>query len=189
VFLTKQEFNKEGLLINKNNLSVGFNLPRIIPNKMSRFIGREEINDANSNKFRYNMDEYGNNTCANSNVMRIEKFPEERKKNPYQKNKKSPSSVALNPFTYNFNKELGRVSNNFGKNSSMKYFANNPKTEYYFERSPSYKIYKNFKVLADKDMIKPRLLPLKVYRETSYEKLSGSFFDLHKSKHNQLKMY
>lgn len=191
--------NKNNLFLTKNdkdhsefNYRRDFDLPRILP------ILNKQDYDSNVNQVNYSEEETSminkiladkltnvkindyNNNRSNSNVMRIDKYPEPRNKNLYSKKKRN-DKVTMFPFSQNLNKELARVSNIFGRESSMKYFAPNPKTEYYFERSPNVKIYKNFKVLADKNIIKPKLLPLKIYRETSYEKLSGSFFDLHKN--------
>ena len=189
--------NKNGLFVTKHekenalNYKKEFDLPRILPINSKQDYNpvinqnnytEEEtimINKILADKLTKNkLNEFNNK--SNSNVVRIEKFPELRKKNLYSKNR-NKDKLSLFPFNYNLNKELGRISNIFGKESSMKYFSENPKTEYYFNRSPNYKIYKNFKVIADKKLIKPRLLPLKVLRETSYDKLSGSFFNLHKN--------
>jgi len=144
---------------------------------------QSRVNKIYSNRLPYNrINEYYNQSPTN-NIVKIDKYPEIKvKKNPFVKKKAEKQKVSLYPFTLTYNKQLGRISNNFGKESSLKYFAQNPKTEYYFKKSPNYNIYKYFKVISDKNIIKPKLLPLKVYRESSYEKLSGSFFDLHKEK-------
>jgi hypothetical protein len=189
LFLTKNEQNNETQTIQRH-YNPKFELPRILPNNVERkqFMNMNEenqsrVNKIYSNRLPYNrINEYYNQSPTN-NIVKIDKYPEIKvKKNPFVKKKAEKQKVSLYPFTLTYNKQLGRISNNFGKESSLKYFAQNPKTEYYFKKSPNYNIYKYFKVISDKNIIKPKLLPLKVYRESSYEKLSGSFFDLHKDK-------
>lgn len=82
-------------------------------------------------------------------------------------------------FAKSLNSELGRVSNNFGKIESVNQLGENATTQFFFDNTNEYLVYKMLK-MREEDK-KQKLLPLIVTKDPSIDKLSDGFYKLNRN--------
>jgi len=105
----------------------------------------------------------------------------------YRKKRKYPELVYnnINSFNTQFNKELGRINNNYGKVKSRGRFVNNPILSKYMEIIPVYDIYKDLKAIENRyidSKFKFKLLPLVNTRLRKLDKLADRVYKQQKLK-------
>lgn len=105
----------------------------------------------------------------------------------YRKKRKYPELVynKINSFNTHFNKELGRINNNYGKVKSKGRFVNNPILKKYMEIIPVYDIYKDLKAIENRyidSKFKFKLLPLVNTRLRKLDKLADRVYNQQKLK-------
>ena len=105
----------------------------------------------------------------------------------YRKKRKYPELVynKINSFNTHFNKELGRINNNYGKVKSKGRFVNNPILKKYMEIIPVYDIYKDLKAIENRyidSKFKFKLLPLVNTRLRKLDKLADRVYKQQKLK-------
>ena len=99
----------------------------------------------------------------------------------YIKKVKNPNLVynKLPNFSETFNKDLGLINNNYGKQASRTRFSENPLLKKYMEMIPIYDIYKDLKQIENRyvgSKYKFKLLPLYNKRITNLDKLADRFY-------------
>ena len=99
----------------------------------------------------------------------------------YKKKIKNPNLVynKLNSFDEEFNKDLGLISNNYGKVKSRVRFTKNPLLKQYMNMIPIYDIYKDIKSIENRyinSKYKYKLLPLVNNKLRSLDKLADKFY-------------
>ncbi len=101
----------------------------------------------------------------------------------YKKKIKNPNLVynKLNSFDEEFNKDLGLISNNYGKVKSRVRFTKNPLLKQYMDMIPIYDIYKDIKSIENRyinSKYKYKLLPLVNNKLRSLDKLADKFYKM-----------
>ena len=101
----------------------------------------------------------------------------------YKKKIKNPNLVynKLNSFDEEFNKDLGLISNNYGKVKSRVRFTKNPLLKQYMNMIPIYDIYKDIKSIENRyinSKYKYKLLPLVNNKLRSLDKLGDKFYKM-----------
>ena len=99
----------------------------------------------------------------------------------YKKKIKNPNLVynKLNSFDEEFNKDLGLISNNYGKIKSRVRFTKNPLLKQYMNMIPIYDIYKDIKSIENRyinSKYKYKLLHLVNNKLRSLDKLADKFY-------------
>jgi hypothetical protein len=94
---------------------------------------------------------------------------------PKKYNKKS-LPIKMTSMAKTLNDHLSKFDQKYGKDEIAKRYRENPKTSYFFDKSQYY-AYRVSKINDNKDLIKPKLQPLKVSKERGIEKLANSIFN------------
>lgn len=93
-----------------------------------------------------------------------------------KKYEKKTLPIKMTSMAKTLNDHLSKLDQKYGKDEIAKRYRDNPKTSYFFDKSQYY-AYRVSKINDNKDLIKPKLQPLKVRRERGIEKLASSIFN------------
>ena len=112
---------------------------------------------------------------------------EEKKYFNYRKKISFPKQEynKISNFSEKFNRDLGKISNNYDKSISRTRFTENPFLKQYMEIIPIYDIYKDLKEIENRYIgtkYKFKLLPLYNKRITHLDKLADKFYNTQYSK-------
>ena len=108
----------------------------------------------------------------------IRSFPnitKERTRNNYEADQ---NEACFDKFSVNFNKELGRISYSYGKESTVNKFSENKKSIHYYNDTNDYYAYKLKVIKSDKC----KLLPLHITKAKPFERLSKKIFEMSRDK-------
>ena len=117
-----------------------------------------------------------------------EKLAEEKKKREeeekyfnYRKKIFKPDLIynKLNDFSEKFNKDLGKINNNYGNNMSRTRFTENPLMKKYMNIIPVYETYKDLKQIENRyigSKFKFKLLPLYNKKLSNIDRLADRFY-------------
>jgi hypothetical protein len=188
LFLTKAEIYQK-IVPNKQILpeirhtkyhSIDFNtLGKADPNKNTHNCHFYE--NKNNLEIKCNQQILLRNTNKDSKEGQISpKYEIRTKKVNYIKHEKNTFSVKITNLTKSLNKELGRISHNYGKIQNLKRFTANPKTQFYYDNH-NYLAYRTAKVVEDKDQFRPKWKNLMIEKDCGKERMAHSIFNLKKS--------
>ena len=112
---------------------------------------------------------------------------EEKKYFDYRKKISFPEQEynKIGNFSEKFNRDLGKISNNYDKSVSRTRFTENPLLKKYMEIIPIYDIYKDLKEIENRSIgtkYKFKLLPLYNKRITNLDRLADKFYKTQYSK-------
>jgi len=93
-----------------------------------------------------------------------------------KKYEKKTLPIKMTSMAKTLNDHLSKLDQKYAKDEIAKRYRDNPKTSYFFDKSQYY-AYRVSKINDNKDLIKPKLQPLKVRRERGIEKLASSIFN------------
>ena len=195
------DINKKSQTVrNKKNNKI--NKDFFITNKYNKITEiNENIIKKNKTNFKNNLyfENYGKFKFTKPGILypkRLKKFElpsyegnnkEEKKYFDYRKKISFPEQEynKISNFDEKFNKDLGKISNNYATSVSRTRFTENPLLKKYMEIIPIYDIYKDLKEIENRYIgtkYKFKLLPLYNKKLTNLDKLADRFYKTQYSK-------
>jgi hypothetical protein len=111
------------------------------------------------------------------NLNLVEKENLRPKKDKIDEKNLKEKNINLDHFYLNFNKELGRLSNKYGKDSSTKKFGDNNNIDFFINCDN----FNKYKLKVSKND-KGKLLPIHISKSKSVERISLNLFQMYREK-------